>query len=88
MTYKLVFSEDCKKQIDKLDNSTYTLLKGWIKKHLINCTDPKSFGKRLKGDLKNLWRYRIGNYRLIVQINDKELIILALEFGHRSIVYK
>ena len=88
MIYKLVFSNECKKQIEKLDNSTYLLLKGWISKHLLNCENPKVYGKPLVSNKKNLWRYRIGNYRLIVQIKDNELLVLALDFRHRSIVYK
>lgn len=88
MINKLVFSNECKKQIEKLDNSTYILLKGWISKHLLNCENPKAYGKPLVSNKKNLWRYRIGNYRLIVQIKDNELLVLALDFRHRSIVYK
>lgn len=87
MSYKLIFSDKCKKQIDKLDNSTYILLKGWINKHLLNCHNPKAFGKSLVGNKKGLWRYIIGSYRLIVQIQENKLIILALDFDHRSNVY-
>lgn len=88
MSYKLVFTDRCKKQIDKLDNSDHILLESWLRKHLVNCKNPKAFGKPLVGDKKGLWRYRIGNYRLIVQIEDKELLVLALDYGHRSTVYK
>lgn len=88
MSYKLVFSDRCKKQIDNLDNSDRILLESWLRKHLVDCKEPKAFGKALVGDKKGLWRYRIGNYRLIVQIKDTELVILALDYGHRSVAYK
>ena len=42
----------------------------------------------LKGNRANQWRYRIGDYRLICDIQDEHLIILALEFGHRKTIYK
>ena len=87
MKYELVFSEQIRKQIKKLDNATYTLLKKYIEKHLLNTSNPKKQGKPLTKDKKGLWRYRIGSYRLIVQIKDKELIILALDFEHRSQIY-
>lgn len=88
MSYKLVFTQQCKKQIDKLDNSTYSLLKGWIKKHLLKCDNPKALGKAFIGNKKGLWRYKIGSYRLIVQIQKKKLIVLAIDFGHRSNIYQ
>lgn len=49
--------------------------------------DPKQ-GKPLKGKHKGLWRYRVGNYRIIYTFNDKELWILVLEIDHRKDVYK
>ena len=88
MKYALVFTERVRKQIKKLDNATYVLLKKYIEKHLLNTDDPKKEGKALSGNKKGLWRYRIGAYRLIVQIKEKEMIVLALDFGHRSVIYK
>lgn len=88
MKYQLVFSSRCKKEISKLDNSTKHLLKGWISNHLLNTENPRSTGKALTSDKNGHWRYRVGNYRLIVEIHDKELIVLTITFGHRSEVYK
>ncbi|MCA5587154.1 type II toxin-antitoxin system RelE/ParE family toxin [Finegoldia magna] len=45
-------------------------------------------GKALVGDKSGYWRYRIGNYRLIAEIRDDELLIIAISFEHRSSVYK
>lgn len=88
MKYSLLFSERAKKEIEKLDNSTSKLLKGWISKHLLDCDDPRAYGKALTANKTGYWRYRIGDYRLIVEIHDDEFIILAITFGHRSKVYK
>jgi len=88
MGYRVLFSEQAKKDIEKLDNSTKLLLQKWISKHLVGCENPRAFGKGLSADKSGLWRYRIGNYRLICIINDGEMIILMLTFGHRSEVYK
>lgn len=56
----------------------------WIDK----ANNPRQQGKGLTGDRSNNWRYRIGNYRLICDIQDDKMIILALEFGHRKDIYK
>ena len=50
--------------------------------------NPRYSGKSLIGSKTGLWRYRIGNYRVIADINDDRCIILALEVGHRKDIYK
>lgn len=59
----------------------------FLKVDLLNIDNPRSSGKALQGDLKGLWRYRVGDYRLITQIHDNELVILVIEIGHRKDVY-
>ena len=54
----------------------------------LNGRTPQIFGKSLKGNKAGLWRYRIGNYRLICEIIDNKLIILVLTVGHRWEIYK
>lgn len=49
--------------------------------------NPRLHGKALTGDLKGLWRYRIGDYRLLADINDFELVIIAIDIGHRREIY-
>lgn len=49
--------------------------------------DPRSRGRGLTGDLVGYWRYRIGDYRVLVEIRDKELVIIAITLGHRSGIY-
>lgn len=87
MKYTILFSKKFKKDISKLDKTDYELLKKWIKKHLLQTEDPRTCGKPLSGQLKGLWRYRVGNYRLIVEIEDEKFIIIAIEFGLRDKIY-
>jgi len=55
---------------------------------LANLDNPRQYGKSLEGKFKGLWRYRVGNYRIICDIRDTEVLIIAVEIGHRSKVYK
>ncbi len=87
MEYKLFYTEDCLKSLKKLDGSVQKLIKKFIEKKLVHCINPRSFGKSLTADKKGYWRYRIGNYRLIVDIKDNELKIIAVRVGLRSEVY-
>ncbi|WOP19296.1 type II toxin-antitoxin system RelE/ParE family toxin [Raineyella sp. LH-20] len=50
--------------------------------------DPRSRGKALTGTLAGLWRYRIGDWRVVVDIQDSRLVIVALDIDHRSQVYR
>ena len=65
---KLIYSKDFQKIFKKLDSSVQKLVASYIKHNLENTDNPRNHGKALIGDKKELWRYRIGNYRLIVEI--------------------
>lgn len=85
--YSVKITKKFEKQFKKLDKSVQINIKKWMEKHIIDTDDPKSFGKALVGNLKGYWRYRIGDYRLIVEINDNEFVIIAIDIEHRSRVY-
>ena len=85
--YKLVTTSDFDKQFKKLDKSVQMMITKWIKKHLYNTDNPRAQGKPLSANLKGYWRYRIGNYRLLAEIQDKELVVVAVEIAHRSAIY-
>ena len=85
--YRIEYSKKAQKQIKKLYRQIQRLLFAWIDKHLEGTDNPRSSGKGLTGDHANEWRYRIGDYRLICDIQDDKMIILALEFGHRKDIY-
>ena len=88
MSYKVRTTKNFDKQFKKLDRYTMKMMKAWIEKNLVNCEDPRIHGKGLTANSSGQWRYRIGDYRLICEKNDNELIILALSVGHRRDVYE
>lgn len=86
--YKVEFSEEAANYLRKMDKSVRTTLFKWINKNLVNCENPRIHGKALVGNKKGIWRYRVGNYRILCDIKDDVLTILVLEVGHRSKIYK
>ena len=60
----------------------------WIDKNLDGCENPRKKGKALAGSLSGMWRYRIGDHRVLAEIKDGELIILVIEVGDRKNVYE
>lgn len=88
MKYEVELSERFKKEFRKLDKYTQKMIRAWINKNLVGTENPRLHGKGLTANRSGQWRYRIGDYRLICNINDNKLIILALSVGHRRDVYE
>lgn len=87
MIWRLETTSRFDKEFKKLDRYTQRMLKNWIAKNLQDTSDPRFHGKTLSGNLRDLWRYRIGDYRLICQLEDDRLVILTLSVGHRRDAY-
>ncbi|MDD2863433.1 MAG: type II toxin-antitoxin system RelE/ParE family toxin [Methylococcales bacterium] len=87
MAWHIEFKRKAAKALDDLDESTQNKLIQFIEQ-LQKIENPRSLGKALNGKFKGLWRYRQGNYRIICDIKDDKLVILLLEIGHRSKIYK
>lgn len=64
------------------------LILGWIRKNLEGCDNPRTHGKGVTANRSGEWRYRVGDYRLLAEIQDGKLVILMLTVGHRSEIYK
>lgn len=88
MRYSVEYSTNATRFIKKLDNYTKTVIKNWINKNLEGCTNPFQQGKPLVGDKSGLWRYRVGDYRLICEVQQDKVVILVVEIGHRRDIYK
>jgi len=88
MKYKILFEKNADKQLKKIDTTQQRIIVNWIAKNLENTNDPRILGKSLKGNLRDYWRYRVGNYRIIAEIDDEEVRILIIEVGHRKDIYK
>ena len=86
--YKVVFSERALKQIKLFDKNTAKLLMAWIRKNLDGCSNPRALGKSLTANHSGHWRYRVGDYRIIAEIEDDRVIILVINIGHRRDIYK
>ena len=89
--YGVKFTESAEKDLKKINKSNKAiakLLKKWISENLIGTQNPKQRGKALTGNLKGLWRYRVGSYRIIAEIKNDILLILIIEISDRKKIYK
>lgn len=87
MIYKIEYTDRAKKQIKKLDRQVQALIKGWIDKNLVGTSNPRQHGKGLTANRSGQWRYRVGNYRILADIQDDKVIVLVIEIGHRKDIY-
>lgn len=87
MSYEVKISDRALKTLKQMDKHQARIIIGWINKNLSGCVDPRIHGKALVGDKKGYWRYRVGSYRLISEIDDGEVRIDSINIGHRREIY-
>lgn len=87
MKYRVEYTQQAIKQLKKLDKHTRKLILSWIEKNLVNCSNPFVHGKGLTANRSGQWRYRVGDYRLIAEIQEEKVIILIVNIGHRRDIY-
>ena len=87
MAWTVEVSDISEKQLRKLDRPIQKRLLDWLDDRIEGCKNPRHFGEPLRGDVNGLWRYRVGNYRVICEIQEQQLVVLALAVGHRRGMY-
>jgi len=89
MAWRIDFDPAADRELAKLDPQTARRILSFLNGRLAKLEDPRTIGEGLKGDrLGAFWKYRVGDYRVIVRIEDYVLLILVLRIGHRKNVYK
>ena len=88
MAWTLRLSETAKRQLRKLDASNAQTILRYLNRLVLGTSDPRDRGSGLRANLAGLWRYRVGDYRVICSLEDHELVVLVLQIGHRREVYK
>ncbi|OYQ85884.1 addiction module toxin RelE [Wohlfahrtiimonas chitiniclastica] len=87
MAWTINYSDTALKSLKKMDKQNAKRIFDTLEGRIALLDDPRVLGKPLKGNLGELWRYRIGDYRVLCDIQDDQLIILAALIGHRKEVY-
>lgn len=88
MAWTIEFAESVRKSVEKLDPQTRARIRSFLDQRIAQLDDLRSQGKALTGPLSGLWRYRIGDYRIVCDIQDRKLVILVVMIDHRRDVYR
>jgi len=88
LAWRVEFQRSAAKQLRALDEPIQRRILNFFRGRVAKSDDPRKLGKALTGDKGGLWRYRIGDYRAICNLEDEQLIVLVLEIGHRREIYR
>lgn len=88
MAWQIEVTDVARKQLKKMDQAEARLIRDYLRKRVQPLDDPRQLGKPLKGELSELWRYRVGDYRLVCQLQDDKLVVLLVRVGHRKEIYR
>ena len=82
------FDDRARRELRKLDAKIQQTIFRYLRERIAGAEDPRVFGKPLRMKLAGLWRYRVGDYRLICRFEENRLVVLVLQIGHRRDVYE
>ena len=88
MSWAYRFDERALKELRKLDRRAQKDILAYLDLRVAGEEDPRRFGKSLRADLAGLWRYRVGDYRILCRIEDGLMLVLVISVGHRKNVYR
>lgn len=88
MTWRIEFTPAAAKELRKLDRPVALRIGRYLQDLVASCGDPRERGKGLTANQTRLWRYRVGDYRVICQLEEDRLLVLVVRIGHRSAVYR
>jgi mRNA interferase RelE/StbE len=86
--WRVEFDRDAARDLKKLGADAQRLILRYLRERIAVADDPRRFGHALTGDLKGLWRYRIGDFRIVASIEDEKFIVLVVTVGRRREVYR
>jgi len=88
MPWKVEFEREAEKELDQIDRQHAKRILKYLFERIEGMDDPRRFGEALKQNLSGFWKYRVGNYRIICDIQEETMTVLVVRIGHRKKVYK
>ena len=89
MAWAIEFQATAIKQLKKMGDAESARVRDFLHSRVKPLDDPRQLGKALQGErFKHLWRYRVGDYRIICDLQKQRLVVLVIDVGHRREVYR
>jgi len=87
MAWKIEFDPTARRDLEKLDKSVSDRILKFLRERVATLDDPRTTGQQLKGPLREFWKYRVSDYRLICSLRDNRLVVVVVHVGHRRHIY-
>ncbi|GKT07637.1 type II toxin-antitoxin system RelE/ParE family toxin [Desulforhabdus sp. TSK] len=88
MAWKIEYNPHVEKDLRAIDRKDQRRIQDFMNERVALLEDPRTIGDSLKGTLGGLWKYRVGDYRIICDIRDESVTVLVMRIGHRRKVYR
>lgn len=89
MAWRIEYAESVRKSVRRLDRQVQRRLRDFLEVRLVRMDNPRQLGAAMQGSrYHDLWRYRVGNYRIIAEIDDERILILVVRIAHRRDAYR
>lgn len=88
MGWKIEYDPRVLRDLKQLDRAVQAEILDYLDIRIANAADPRNFGKSLRGSRFGLWRYRVRDYRIVCELQDKRRSVLVVAVGHRSVIYR
>ena len=88
MVWQVRLDKDAEKQLKRLDPQDQRRLIKFLRERIASSASPRLLGEALKGPLRTLWKYRVGDFRLICDLQDEKFVVLVIKIGNRKDVYR
>jgi len=87
MAWTIEFDPDARRELEKLDKTISDRILKFLRERVVTLDDPRRIGERLHGPLRQYWKYRVGDYRLICSVKEDRLVVIVVRVGHRREIY-
>jgi mRNA interferase RelE/StbE len=87
MAWKIEFDPSARRELEKFDKSVSNRILTLLHERVAALDDPRRIGERLQGTLREYWKYRVGDYRVICSLKDDRLVVIVVRTGHRREIY-
>jgi mRNA interferase RelE/StbE len=87
LAWTIEFERDAIRQLNKLDRSIRAQIVSYVER-VVAGGAPRRFGKPLRGQMRGLWSYRVGHYRIVCRLEDQRVVVVVVAVGHRKDVYR
>jgi mRNA interferase RelE/StbE len=88
LAWTIEYTDTARRQLRKLDRTSARRILDYLDNRIAPLEDARTLGKALRGPLGDLWRYRVGDYRIMCELQDRQLRVLVVRVGSRKDIYR